>query len=60
MIKANSGRFGPYVQWGDVFASLKDDDPYEITFDRAKELIEARIERDKARTIKSFEYKGKP
>ena len=40
---------------------MKDpDDPYEVTLERAIELIEARIERDKARTLKSFDYKDKP
>jgi DNA topoisomerase-1 len=60
-VKASIGRFGPYVQWGNVFGSIKDpDDPYEITLERAIELIEARQERDKARTLKDFVYDEKP
>lgn len=40
IIKANIGRFGPYVQHGSVFASLtKDDDILSIGYDRALELI---------------------
>ena len=39
-IKANIGRYGPYVQHGRVFASLtKDDDILTIEYDRAIELI---------------------
>jgi topoisomerase IA-like protein len=36
------------------------DDPYEVTLERAIELIEARQERDKARTLKDFVYDDKP
>lgn len=39
-ILANNGRFGPYVQHGKDFRSLKDgDDVYEVSFDRAMELL---------------------
>ncbi|HYE96670.1 MAG TPA: topoisomerase C-terminal repeat-containing protein, partial [Rubricoccaceae bacterium] len=39
-IKANIGRFGPYVQHGSTFASLKpEDDVMTVTLDRALELI---------------------
>ena len=36
-----SGRFGPYVKYGDrKFASLKkEDDPYTITLERAAEIV---------------------
>ncbi len=35
------GRFGPYVRYGNNFASLaKSDDPYTISYERALELIE--------------------
>ena len=34
------GRFGPYVRYGNSFASLaKSDDPYTIQYERAVELI---------------------
>ncbi|MDX1440608.1 MAG: topoisomerase C-terminal repeat-containing protein, partial [Rubricoccaceae bacterium] len=38
-IKANIGRFGPYVQHGSTFASLKEDHVLDVTLDRALELI---------------------
>lgn len=39
-ILANKGRFGPYVQHGDIFRSLrKEDDVYTITLDRALEVL---------------------
>mgnify|MGYP002509725806 CR=1 FL=1 len=34
------GKFGPYVRYGNSFASLtKSDDPYTIQYERAVELI---------------------
>ncbi len=40
-ILSNKGRFGPYVQLGKIFASLKDtDDVMTVTLERALELIE--------------------
>jgi DNA topoisomerase-1 len=48
VIKANIGRFGPYVQHGSVFASLtKDDDILGIGYDRALELIAKKEARNK-------------
>lgn len=42
-VKANIGRFGPYVQLGRLFASLEEtDDVYTIGFERAQELILAK------------------
>ena len=43
-VKANIGRFGPYVQLGSVFASLKKDeyDVETVTYEEAVELIRAR------------------
>ncbi len=60
MVKANIGRFGPYVQWGSTFASIKKDtyDPHEITFEEAIPLLEAKIQADKEKNINIFE--GKP
>ncbi|MFP2997166.1 type I DNA topoisomerase [Spongiivirga sp. MCCC 1A20706] len=41
------GRFGPYVKFGKQFVSLaKDDDPFEISLDRAIELVEAKKKAD--------------
>ncbi|MEL7341319.1 MAG: topoisomerase C-terminal repeat-containing protein, partial [Bacteroidota bacterium] len=54
-VKVNIGRYGPYVQLGRLFASLEDeDDPYEIEFDRAVELIKKKREADANKIIKAF------
>ncbi len=40
IVMANKGRFGPYVQHGDIFRSLrKEDDVYTITLERALEVL---------------------
>lgn len=39
-IIANSGRFGPYVQVAKEFFSIKKESPYDITLDKALEIIE--------------------
>jgi len=58
-IKVAIGRFGPYVQYGTKkFASIKDDDPYTITLERAQELIRAKEELDANRTILDFPEAG--
>jgi len=39
-VEVNNGRFGPYVRFGKTFISLpKGEDPLDVTFERAKELI---------------------
>ncbi len=51
-VKANTGRFGPYVQRGSTFASLpKGGDPMEITYDEAIVLIEAKAQKDLENTV---------
>ncbi|MBK8182163.1 MAG: DNA topoisomerase I [Candidatus Competibacteraceae bacterium] len=40
-IQANVGRFGPYVRYGKTYVSLKDEDPYTVSRERALELIAA-------------------
>ncbi len=50
------GRFGPFVKFGSMYASLaKEDDPYTIDRDRAVALIRAKQELIANRTIKVFE-----
>ncbi|MEO0392297.1 MAG: type I DNA topoisomerase [Pseudomonadota bacterium] len=45
-ITLNNGRFGPYVKYGKVMASLtKSDSPDDITLDRALELIAIKAEK---------------
>lgn len=55
LVKANTGRFGPYVQIGKVFVSIpKDEDPMSITFERALELYEAKKSADASKVLKVF------
>jgi len=55
-IKVAVGRFGPYVQYGTKkYASLKkEDDPYTITLERARELIREKIQIEANRIIREF------
>ncbi len=53
-IKANIGRFGPYVQVGKAFVSIKPLDPHTITLAEAKELYATKLEKDAARNIAEF------
>ncbi len=53
-IKANIGRFGPYVQVEKLFVSLKEDDPMDVTLERALELIAQKKEEIANRIIKEF------
>jgi DNA topoisomerase-1 len=47
-VEVNQGRFGPYVKFNEkTFVSLeKDDDPMDITFERASELIQMKEKQD--------------
>ena len=53
-IKANIGRFGPYVQVDKTFVSIKPLDPRTITETEARELFEAKQVKDAAKNIKEF------
>ncbi len=54
-IRANIGRFGPYIQYGPrKFASLKEDDPYTVTLERALEVVEAHKKAEAAKFINTF------
>ncbi|WP_423823073.1 DNA topoisomerase I [Salinisphaera sp. SPP-AMP-43] len=57
-IQVNIGRFGPYVRYGKKFASLKEDDPYTISKERALEVIAEKKEADAKKLIKHFEDAG--
>ncbi len=57
-ITANVGRFGPYVKYGAKYASLKTDDPYEITPERALEVIREKEIADANRLILDFPDAG--
>ncbi|NVJ54323.1 MAG: type I DNA topoisomerase [Campylobacteraceae bacterium] len=53
-IKANIGRFGPYLQVKSTYYSLKEDDPYTIEEARAKEVIKEISEAKAKALIKDF------
>lgn len=55
VVKANIGRFGPYVQHDGKFVSLKEDDPMEVSLERAIELIQEKRIEDAKKMIKVFE-----
>jgi DNA topoisomerase I len=57
-VSANIGRFGPYVRYGEKFVSLREDDPYTITLERALELIEEKKRTDANRLIRDFPEAG--
>jgi DNA topoisomerase I len=57
-VSANIGRFGPYVRYGEKFVSLREDDPYTITLERALELIEEKKRADANRLIRDFPEAG--
>ena len=58
-MRANIGRFGPYIQHKGKFVSIKkEQDPYVITAEEAIELILAKREADKNKFIKEFEEQG--
>ncbi|MCT7537911.1 type I DNA topoisomerase [Aliarcobacter butzleri] len=54
-IKANIGRFGPYLQVKTKFYSLKTDDPYTIDLNKALEIIKDIDEAKEKSTIKTFD-----
>ena len=57
-ILANVGRFGPYIKYGPKYVSMKEDDPYTVTLERALELIRLKQEADANRTIVDFSDAG--
>ena len=57
-IMTNVGRFGPYVKYGAKYVSLKTDDPYEITPERALEVIRDKEIADANRLILDFPDAG--
>ena len=48
MVSVNTGRYGPYIKFQDKYISLpKGEDPMTFPFERAKELVDERLEADK-------------
>lgn len=60
-IKANFGRFGPYIQFKDdnagkvLYQSLKDVDPMDVTLEQALELVAQKRKTEIEKYIKTFE-----
>jgi DNA topoisomerase-1 len=53
-IKANIGRFGPYIQVDKLFVSIKPLDPHDVTLDQALELYAAKIKSEAEKNINDF------
>jgi DNA topoisomerase-1 len=53
-IKANIGRFGPYVQVGKLFVSIKPLDPMKISLEEALEFYEKKLEQERNKYIQKF------
>jgi DNA topoisomerase-1 len=53
-ITANIGRFGPYVQVGKLYVSIKDHDPMTISEAKARALIEEKREAERKKVIADF------
>lgn len=54
VIKANIGRFGPYIQIGKLFVSIKPHDPREITETEARKLYAAKLQAEIDKNIADF------
>lgn len=53
-IKANIGRFGPYIQVDKLFVSIKPLDPMTISHKEALELYEAKLKTEAEKNISDF------
>lgn len=53
-IKANIGRFGPYIQVGKLFVSVKGQDPLTITLQEAKQAYAEKLQKEKDKYIQRF------
>ena len=53
-IKANIGRFGPYIQVGKLFVSIKPEDPHTITPEKARKLYAAKLQAEAEKNIADF------
>lgn len=54
-IKANIGRFGPYIQVDKLFVSIKPLDPHTITLEQALELYKEKLKAEAEKNINEFE-----
>jgi DNA topoisomerase-1 len=53
-ITTNLGRFGPYVKFGSTFVSIKGEDPFTITHEKALEFIAIKQKADSEKIIQDF------
>ena len=53
-IKANIGRFGPYIVIDKLFVSIKPFDPHTITLEQALELYDAKLKGEAEKNIADF------
>ncbi len=53
-IKANIGRFGPYIVVDKLFVSIKPLDPHTITLDEARKLYTAKLKTEAEKNIADF------
>lgn len=53
-IKANIGRFGPYIQIGKLYVSIKPHDPMKITEEEARELYAEKLKKEAEKNIADF------
>jgi len=57
-VSVGRGQFGPYVKYGAKYASIKEDDPFTLTLERALEIVAAKEKADALRNILVFEEAG--
>jgi DNA topoisomerase-1 len=53
-IKASVGRFGPYIQIGKLFVSIKEHDPHDISLEDARTLYAAKLQSESEKNISDF------
>jgi len=54
IIKANIGRFGPYIQIDKLFVSIKPLDPHTITLEESIKLYDAKLKSENEKNIADF------
>lgn len=57
-IKANIGRFGPYIQVEKLYVSIKPHDPMKITEEEARDLYAKKLEAEANKYIQIFDKSG--
>ena len=57
-VSVGRGQYGPYVKYGTKFASIKEDDPFTLTLERALEIVVAKEKADAERNILLFPDEG--